>query len=90
MTVFDWIKSKLSKRPSFPPTPQPQTPAAAIDRAALMALVDYEHNGCVAITLRWDGHETVLMHSNIPPASVRALLDAGQVLTGFAPDVRTS
>ena len=84
MTVFDWIKSKLRKRPAH------VVPVGAIDGAAFAALADYERGGYAAVTVRFDGNEAVLIHAGIPQSALRALMHAGAILAAQAPDVRVS
>ena len=84
MTVFDWIKSKLRKRPAH------VVPVSAIDGAAFAALAEYERGGYAAVTVRFADNEAVLIHAGIPQSALRALMHAGAILAAQAPDVRVS
>ena len=85
MTIFDWIKSKLRKRPAH------VVPVVgAIDGAAFLALTEYERGGYAAVTVRFDGNEAVLIHAGIPQSALKALMHSGAILAAQAPDVRVS
>ena len=84
MTVFDWIKSKLRKRPAH------VVPVGAIDGAAFAALAEYERGGYAAVTVRFADNEAVLIHAGIPQSALKALMHAGAMLAAQAPDVRVS